>query len=96
MAVEVEVRITIEPEHPHLRPLVVIKRIAGVEQARFFCFEAGKNGFIFAVALTQQYQMKYVPPCRIVNITYLVNEAPSSLIVALPREVDWGDDDLSV
>ena len=87
----VEVRIIIEPEHPHLRPLMVVKRMESVEQARFFCFEAGKKGFIFAVALTQHYRMRYIPPCRIVDISYLVDEVSHGLIVSPPQEVDWGE-----
>lgn len=88
----VKVRIIIEPEHPHLQPLAVIKNVPSEDQAYTFGYNAGRDGFWYAVALTQHYRMVYVPPCRIVNISYLADGAAYNLIVAPPQEVDWGEE----
>lgn len=86
-----QVRIIIKPEHLHLRPLEVVREVPSEPDAYTFGYNAGRDGFWYAVALTQQYRYVYVPPCRIVRIEYLADEAPHGLIVAPPREVDWGE-----
>ena len=88
----IRVRIIIEAEHIHLRPLEVVKKVRDIDAALAFAYQAGQEGFFYGVALAggDDY-MTYVPPCRIVRVSFVVDAAPHAYMVDAPREMEWGE-----